>query len=303
MMTSHKYRPLASIISRLRRFKYYTRQSPSGLIHEILVRRVAGPLTLFLEVRSLHKYPLLTDLIVELNELATSFLLIVLLSCRFDVFEQYYYKYLKGVLTPALAPQSYSIIWIPRLFSIMRNVKVFMPILRVGVHDTSRLAREILRQSRSVNEVVTIGPDLVINYMQTTSPSHVNNTVFKEGLTGRDIIFYIQPHFPWIMDRDLSITLKPYIAVHELIPGDIVGSALKKHNISRERLFKAYSKDLILILNNVSKVIKRAIRLAPYEKVIVTAIHGELFGEFGLYFHKDLPLHYVTLVPWLEVKL
>ena len=66
-------------------------------------------------------------------------------------------------------------------------------------------------------------------------------------------------------------------------------------------LRKAYLENLRLVLEYVAVLVDRALKINPSAKVIITADHGELLGEEGLFNHGiDHPL--VRIVPWLRVK-
>lgn len=85
-----------------------------------------------------------------------------------------------------------------------------------------------------------------------------------------------------------------------------IGDYLKLNNPSgpekmadeygENRLRNSYRNNLKIVLNEVSKLAKRL----P-GKIIISADHGEMLGEGGLYSHNS---HHPLLkeVPWLEVE-
>jgi len=95
----------------------------------------------------------------------------------------------------------------------------------------------------------------------------------------RFIIHYLQPHQPYILSPEIT---------HELV---------RRGKISIRELRRAYMENLILVLNEVEKLVD-----VLEGKIVITADHGQLLGEkfeighpMGIYF-KEL-----VEVPWLVV--
>lgn len=92
----------------------------------------------------------------------------------------------------------------------------------------------------------------------------------------RKIIHFIQPHYPFLT-RDFGETSETHL------PDDGNEDALEKAErgkIDQEEILEAYEE-------NLQQVFKHAKKLAEKMegKTIVTADHGELLGENGLYGH------------------
>lgn len=69
------------------------------------------------------------------------------------------------------------------------------------------------------------------------------------------------------------------------------------HGNSKLRL--AYAENLNLVMKEVKKTVQRL----PDKKIVITADHGELLGENGLYEHPRWINHPIlTEVPWLELE-
>lgn len=125
----------------------------------------------------------------------------------------------------------------------------------------------------------------------TPLPNDVTDRAIDVGRrtdSDRLIVHYMQPHAPYLagaLERGHSETYEesPFDAIREGVP--------------RERVWDAYLDNLRLVLDSV----ERLLRNLDAEKVVITADHGELFGEYGLYshgagvFHPDL-----KRVPWVE---
>jgi hypothetical protein len=99
----------------------------------------------------------------------------------------------------------------------------------------------------------------------------------------RLIVHYMQPHEPHIGDE------------HGL--GQNVFVPLQKGKITRREAWDSYIENLRLVLDELEILLKNV----DAEKVVITADHGEAFGEFGFYAHQvGCPLPVVRNVPWVE---
>jgi len=66
-------------------------------------------------------------------------------------------------------------------------------------------------------------------------------------------------------------------------------------------LREAYRENLELVLRYVAVLVDNILKMNPRASIIITADHGELLGEDGLYSHGiDYPL--VRIVPWFKVN-
>ena len=150
-------------------------------------------------------------------------------------------------------------------------------------------------------EVIPIRPNRA-KHLLTVLPSEVNEAVKSVGLSGRDIVWYAQPHFPWVADEDLSLLLMRDALIHDYVPPDTIRYRLREKGIPRDRVVKAYYVNLALVLKYVRDLLnyvdKQGIK---YDEIVVTSDHGEMLGEFGLYLHQEYDLPQLVLVPWLKV--
>ena len=123
----------------------------------------------------------------------------------------------------------------------------------------------------------------------TVPPEEVTNAALRNREKYPDkrmIIHYVQPHHPWIgktraENLNTLWNRKEYHKIKDI-----------------ETVKKAYKDNLKLVLNEVKKLIG-----GLDGKVIVTADHGELFGEWFLYRHPH-KVHVKGLVevPWLVIE-
>jgi hypothetical protein len=275
--------------------RYISMEMKYGLmltVQEILMRRFISPLVS--NIHQLEKKPKLFDKLLSLIESNYSFLVIMLLSARFEIFQNVAkYIEMQGELEKVVAPNEYSYIWIPRLFSRYHEIKIFYPYLKVGVHDTSKVFG-------SLKNTILIKDKYFFN---STPPDSINKYVFKHGFAKRNVIVYSQPHFPWFSDFQLSQQLYHYVSINELMPGDIVHNAMKKLKISRKRILRAYYLDLVIVLRSINELIKYVKTRFNFDKIVITGIHGEILGEYNFYFHKNFKIPQLVVVPWYEVTI
>ncbi len=233
---------------------------------------------------------------------AEHFLLIVLDGARYDVFRRVYPRYLRGRLRKALVPPPHTYGWLPKAFSLpeFNNVRVFYASLGIATHDIR--IKDFIPRSRDV-EVYAVKPSR-LKEIGTVLPSEVNDVVKGVGLRGRDIVWYVQPHFPWVCDTELSLMLMREVLIHDYVPPDTVRRSLKKQGIGREHVLRAYYCNMEVALRGVRELLDHVYtRGLKYDRIVITSDHGELLGEYGLYLHQEYDLPQLTLVPWLEVEL
>ncbi|WP_435159669.1 hypothetical protein [Haladaptatus sp. DFWS20] len=106
------------------------------------------------------------------------------------------------------------------------------------------------------------------------------------------VVHYMQPHFPSIPDP---------------IPGDAmsrdefgsrvgVWERLRRGDLTRERVWESYRENLRYVLSDVSLLLGNL----DAHRVVVTADHGNGFGEWYVYGHPDrVPIRVLREVPWV----
>lgn len=99
----------------------------------------------------------------------------------------------------------------------------------------------------------------------------------------RLIVHYMQPHEPHIGEQNGL--------------GQNVFVPLRKGKITKQEAWDSYIENLRLVLDEVQVLLNNV----DAEKAVITADHGEAFGEFGFYAHQiGCPLNAVRRVPWVE---
>jgi len=129
-------------------------------------------------------------------------------------------------------------------------------------------------------------------YAGTTLPLTVTDRAIAVGREvdfDRFVVHYKQPHAPYVAnaieeDRDLE--------PHEETPWEYL-----RDGGSRERVWESYLDELRWGLDNVATLLENV----DAERTIITADHGDAFGEYGIYSHPLGIFHpSVRKVPWAE---
>lgn len=101
----------------------------------------------------------------------------------------------------------------------------------------------------------------------------------------RTVVHYMQPHAPYLADSNE-------------FPGDVLVQC-QSGEVSRDRVWEAYLANLELVLDHVEILLRNF----DADKVVITADHGEAFGEWGSYAHRAaFPHPCVKRVPWISTS-
>lgn len=128
----------------------------------------------------------------------------------------------------------------------------------------------------------------------TVPPRYMTDRGIEIGRTGefdRLIVHYYQPHAPYL-SAALEEDRQPTEA--ELNPYDV----RRRRDLSRQSMWSMYLDNLRYVLEETELLLENV--TAP--KAIITADHGEMLGEFGVFSHPEgLPHPNLRRVPWVEV--
>lgn len=106
----------------------------------------------------------------------------------------------------------------------------------------------------------------------------------------RLIVHYMQPHSPYIG----NISSGEPISEYEMRPTKAL-----RNGGDRDKVYESYLDNLRYVLDNVEDLLNNL----DAEKVVITADHGELFGEVGQYGHAaGIPHPALKKVPWIETS-
>jgi hypothetical protein len=123
-------------------------------------------------------------------------------------------------------------------------------------------------------------------------PSYVTDRAIYAGRgeSQRLLVHYFQPHRPFVHglvaeDRDMTIAEeRPY-------------ETIAKGEVDRGTLYSLYLDNLRLALDSIGDLLENL----DAERVVITADHGELFGELGQFGHfLGVPHPALKKVPWIE---
>ncbi len=132
----------------------------------------------------------------------------------------------------------------------------------------------------------------------------------READPDRLIVHYMQPHRPYISDRvgesergtretgeSAADADNETATESRLDPNTKPFAALKAGIIDRDSVWKRYLDNLRLALDSVERLLENV----DADTAVITADHGEAFGEYGLYEHPvGCPVPWVRRVPWVE---
>jgi hypothetical protein len=229
----------------------------------------------------------------EVNKLTgeKQFNLIILDTARYDYFSQEYEKYLDGKLKKAISPASATIGTISETFDEKKDLTYFSSIPMVNsqkIEVQPELFHTLsFRPWDMFREVVDVWDFGWNDELSTVPPSALNEAVLDRN-DDKKIIHYCQPHGNWIAGPQVFVD-----------PDKTMTERVLNDEVSPAKLRKAYRNNLKLGLKYTSKLIENL-----EGKTIVTADHGELLGEFGIYGQHPLylPASKLRIVPWLEVQ-
>ena len=114
----------------------------------------------------------------------------------------------------------------------------------------------------------------------------------REESFDRMIVHYMQPHHPFVTDpMDKGIPRNEFSST----PWDNVWHKLRRGEVDHEAVWSGYRDNLRYVLDSVADLLENV----DADRVRITADHGNLLGEWGIYAHPDyVPLRSLKRVPW-----
>lgn len=228
--------------------------------------------------------------------------LIVLDACRYDIFKKIVDKDAGYVISGGHWTQQ----WLEWNFNGRYTDVVY-------IAGNPHLASLNLRKTFGFNPFYKV--DEVWKYgwddsLRTVPPEEVTKAACKmldRFPEKRMIIHYNQPHAPYLTDQALNPIGRPPLHTTEQVlsigsqperPKNIYKIA-EEGMISTKRMKKAYEKNLKLVMEEVRKLVEEL-----HGKVILTADHGEMLGEYGVFGHNHqwLKVKEELVVPWYTIK-
>lgn len=127
----------------------------------------------------------------------------------------------------------------------------------------------------------------------TCPPDHVTDYAIHAGREQdfkRMIVHYFQPHRPYIANAHLE---QRQLSPIETDPW----SGLRSGAVSKDEVWEHYLDNLRIALDSIERLLENT----DAETVVITADHGDLFGELGVYGHPEGFVHHnLKKVPWVE---
>lgn len=108
----------------------------------------------------------------------------------------------------------------------------------------------------------------------------------------RLVVHYPQPHFPYIYANPTQVKSNP--ERYEQEPFEYLRNGGERRNV-----WRVYLHQLHTVLDEVEMLLRNV----TANTAVITADHGEAFGEWGIYGHPTASLHpNVRWVPWVETE-
>ncbi|WP_158854456.1 hypothetical protein [Halorhabdus sp. CUG00001] len=141
-------------------------------------------------------------------------------------------------------------------------------------------------QTEFDEELGTIPADRVVDH---TIEAH------REVNPDRLVAHFMQPHYPFVPDSAINVGDGMALG-YDHTPWDTIWDALKHGEVDRDKVWDGYTDNLRYVLDHVETLLENV----DAERVVITADHGNLLGEWGLYAHPQyVPIRSLKHVPWV----
>jgi|Deesub1362B_J571_1020462.scaffolds.fasta_scaffold00005_168 hypothetical protein len=246
-------------------------------------------------------------------------IMVILDACRYDVFREIITDFMDGYLTPVYSPGSYTLEWLRAVWEgkSWRDTIYFSATPKIW---GNKLYNIKFNPEEIFLKVIDIWKDGWDDSIGTVPPHKVSMSVLalnsrlkiRGKQIGKDykaIIHYMQPHFPYkpIIKTIRKIADIYNIAYRDLSVRKLVGfndfllmflyECLENDHELRRNLQNLYIENLRWVLRSVSNLVNKL-----DGEIIITSDHGELLGEYGLYYHPVIHLPHLRIVPWFRVR-
>lgn len=212
---------------------------------------------------------------------------LVLDACRWDLIEEVNRPYLTDDWMYSVASSSGE--WIPKTFEGYDTSDVaYVTANPYSKHLLDPSAFAVL------DEVWEYGFDRDLRTIPAEIVTDQALTVWADD-PEQLVVHYMQPHHPFVPNpMDQGLPRQEF----ESQPWDNVWHRLRKGEVDREEVWESYAANLAYVLNHVETILHNA-----DAEVLITADHGNLVGEWGMYAHPDwVPLPALKRVPWIKTS-
>ncbi len=132
-------------------------------------------------------------------------IIIILDACRYDYFKEEYKNFLSGELKKAHSPGSNTYTWLRLVFNKWYNITLYSAHPALNSLGIERAGYKALPHFRKIVDIWNKG---WVKELSTVPSEEVNKTVLEDvkrgALKGKNIIWYMQPHAPWIGNTKLT---------------------------------------------------------------------------------------------------
>jgi hypothetical protein len=222
--------------------------------------------------------------------------LIVLDGCRLDEMKCVASEYeCVQSIDSTISPGSMSAEWMKVNFS-----ERYAAVVAETAYVTGNpYSREILEESRFylMDEVWKYAWDEDLGTVRPRPMTDRAIHVYQNQDPERMIVHYMQPHYPFLEDPSLDAGINKEHFGNQ--PPDNVWKALQRGELSSEVVRAAYRRNLRAVLDDVAVLVANL----DADSVILTADHGNSFGEYGVYGHPaKMRIPSIVEVPWCELS-
>ncbi len=249
-------------------------------------------------------------------------ILIILDACRYDAYRASRASHLGGKIGYSWSPASITPHWVMRTWLdgkwddvIYISANIFINKSLGAKRHLHRLFMYDLRDRfMDIVEVWRRGTDKKLHTVPPWNVYRAYKTTklkmkLKKMELGRDykmVIHFMQPHTPFITQERLNNLIyrlddeikKTGIGLgFEYLYIPYLRRYLKKKDVDRI-LWKGYMENLDIALSYVDRIVREN----KGKKIVITSDHGEMMGEYNLYFHFDIENIQLRLVPYHQIS-
>lgn len=217
--------------------------------------------------------------------------LVILDACRYDAFEetfenQYWYENLESMYSVG----STSAEWMQKTFDTEKYYSEIENTVYIsGNPFTDSFVPK--QQFQHLEEVWRHNWDEEHGTMMPQPLTDAAITAQREYSPDRLIIHYMQPHHPFVNYPLTEMDVENFGHSNHTSEFDMI----RNGTLSEETVWKRYIDNLEFVIQHCQTELFPNIS----GKTVLTADHGELFGEYGLYEHGwNIPFPPVKKVPW-----
>jgi hypothetical protein len=213
--------------------------------------------------------------------------LIILDACRYDTFKEL--NFIKGKLSKKIALETQTGEWAKKIFS-----KKYDDIVYVAGGPIRYRNKEggLTYFDNCVHHMENVWKNNWNDTYKTTLPESMTKSTLKliEKYPNKKLVLhFLQPHYPFITPKSLVILKENN--------NQNLFELAKLGKISKETIIQLYKENLIIVLKEVEKLIENL-----GGRIIITADHGEAFGEKFIWEHvSEIHIKELLEVPWLVI--